>query len=64
MVVVMAFVLAQQGRGMALVDDQDAVEEFAARVPTKRSAIALARGARTGVPDDAAIDGSEDGVER
>ena len=42
MVVVMAFVLAQQGRGMALVDDQDAVEEFAARVPTKRSAIALA----------------------
>ena len=42
MVVVMAFVMAQQGRGMALVDDQDAVEEFAARVPTKRSAIGLA----------------------
>jgi hypothetical protein len=34
---------------MALVNDQDVVEEFPAHVPTKRSAIALARGARAGV---------------
>ena len=32
-------------------------------VPTKRSAIAFARGARTGVFDDSYVDGGEDGVE-
>ena len=40
--IVVALELAQHGCGVALVDDQDAVEEFAARVPTTRSAIALA----------------------
>jgi len=45
-IVVVACELAQQGCGVPLVDDQDPVEEFAADVPTKRSAIAFARGAR------------------
>ena len=34
---------------MPLVDDQDAVEEFATRAADEALAIALARGARTGV---------------
>jgi hypothetical protein len=45
----MELVLAQHGRGMALADDEDAVEELAADAPTKRSAITLTRGARFGV---------------
>jgi carbamate kinase len=45
----MAFVVAKHGGGMPLVDDQDAVEEFAADGADEGSAIALARGARTGV---------------
>ena len=48
-VVVMVFVLPKRGHGVALVEDQDAVEEFATNVPTKRSAIAFALGACTGV---------------
>ena len=48
--ILLDFVLAEHGRGVVLIDDQKAVEELAARiVPTKRSAIAFARGARTGV---------------
>ena len=38
----MEFVSAEYGHGVALADDQDAVEEFAAVLPTKRSAMALA----------------------
>ena len=50
MTVVVAFELAQHGCRLLLIDDQETVEELAARiVPTKRSAIAFARGARTGV---------------
>ena len=48
-VVVVLGVLGQHGCGMQLVDDQEAVEEFAADRPDKRSAVAFARGARTGV---------------
>ena len=47
--VVMALVPTKHDGGVPLVDDQEAVEEFAAEVPTKRSVMALARGARTGV---------------
>jgi hypothetical protein len=36
-------------RRVALIKDQDAVDEFAADGATKRSAMALARGARTDV---------------
>jgi hypothetical protein len=41
-IVVVEFVSAKYGRGAALADDQDAVEEFAAVLPTKRSAMAWA----------------------
>jgi hypothetical protein len=33
-------------------------------VPTKRAAIAVARGTRIGCPDDGDVDGGEDRVER
>jgi hypothetical protein len=49
MMIVVALVLAQRGCGVSLVDDQETVEEFARMVPTKRSAMAFARGALTGV---------------
>ena len=63
-VVVMAFVLPKHGRGVSLVDDQDAVEEFA----TNRADEAF--GDRVGPRrphrrlDDPDVDGGEDGVER
>src|ERR687889_696821 len=49
MAVVVGLVLAEHGGGVPRVDDQAAVAEFASDAATKRSAIALARGARTGV---------------
>ena len=42
-------VLAEPRGGMPLVDDQRAVEGSRWMLPTRRSAIALARGVRTGV---------------
>ncbi|HWI01342.1 MAG TPA: hypothetical protein VNT27_13510 [Propionibacteriaceae bacterium] len=42
MIVVVEFVSAKYGRGAALAVDQDAVEEFVAVLPTKRSAMAWA----------------------
>ena len=48
-VVVVALVLMQHGCSVSLVDDQEAIESSRRMLPTKRSAIALARGARTGV---------------
>jgi hypothetical protein len=61
--VVVAFELAQHGSGVSLVDDQEAVEEFAADCPDE------ALGDRT-CPrcphrrgDDPDVDGGEDGVE-
>ena len=48
-IVVVARELAKHECGMPLVDDQHSVEEFAADAADERSAIALARGARTGV---------------
>jgi hypothetical protein len=48
--VVVLFEFAKDDRGVSLVDDQDSVEQFAAEgCRRKRSAIALARGARIGV---------------
>jgi hypothetical protein len=47
--VVVVLVYAEHGCGLPLVDDQGAVEEFAADAADEASAIALARGARTGV---------------
>jgi hypothetical protein len=44
----LVLVLAEHGGGVPLVDDQDAVEELAADAADERSAIPLARGARTG----------------
>jgi hypothetical protein len=47
MAVVVVLVRVEHRDGMPLIDDQGAVEEFATMLPTKRSAIGLARGART-----------------
>ena len=47
--VVVKFVLAKYGRGVAPIDDETAVEEFASDGADEASAMALARGARTGV---------------
>jgi hypothetical protein len=64
MTVVVVLVLVEHNRGVALVDDQDAIEEFA----TDRADEAF--GDRVGsrrphrCPDDADVDGAEDGVER
>ncbi|MDT0353425.1 hypothetical protein [Pseudonocardia charpentierae] len=49
MAVVVVLVLVEHGGGVPLVDDQGAVESSRRTLPTKRSAVALARGARTGV---------------
>ena len=49
MIIVVTLEVAQHGSGVAFVVDQEPVEEFAADRPTKRSAIAFALGARTGV---------------
>jgi hypothetical protein len=49
MAVVAVRVLAEPGGGMSLVDDQGAVGGSRWMLPTRRSAIALARGVRTGV---------------
>jgi hypothetical protein len=62
-VVVMVFVLAQHGRGVALVDDQNAVEELSVEAADE------AFGDRVGARcphrclDDVDVDGGEDGVE-
>jgi hypothetical protein len=43
MIVVVARELAEHGRGLSLIDDQDVVEQLARTAPRRRSAIALAR---------------------
>jgi hypothetical protein len=56
MAVVMVLVLAEHGGGVLRVDDQ--VRSRSRRtLPTKRSAIALARGAHTACLDDADVVG-------
>jgi len=63
-VVVMVFVLPKRGHGVALVEDQDAVEEFA----TNRADEAFGDRVRPWCPhrclDDPDVGGGEDGVER
>ena len=59
--VVVAGVLLEHGSGMPLVDDQEA-RSSRRMLPTKRSAIAVARGASP-VSDDADVHRGEDGVE-
>jgi hypothetical protein len=49
MAVVMVLVLVEHCDGMPLVDDQGASSSSRRMEPTSRSAIALARGARTGI---------------
>ena len=48
-IVVVALEVAQYGCSVPSVDDQKTVEESRRMVPMKRSAIAFARGTRTGV---------------
>jgi hypothetical protein len=45
MAVEMVLVLGQHGRGVALVHDEDTVENSRRMLPTNRSAIGFARGA-------------------
>jgi len=48
-VVVMVFVLPKRGHGVALVEDQDAVEEFATNRADEAFGDPFTLGARTGV---------------
>ena len=59
----MAFVLAQHGRGVALVDDQDAVEELPAEATDEAFGDRVGAWCPHRCPDDADVDGGEDGVE-
>jgi hypothetical protein len=62
--VVVHLVISQDGAQMAFPEDQHAVQELTAQVPTRRSQIAFIRGARTTVRTILVPGGLEDRVER
>ena len=62
-VVVMALVLAQHGCGVSLVDDQEAIEEFALDAADEAFGDRIGTRCAHGCPDDADVDCGEDGVE-
>ena len=59
----MALITAKYNGGVSLVDDQDAVEQFAADRSDEALGDRVRRGARTGVLDDPDIDRGEHGIE-
>jgi hypothetical protein len=61
--VVVAFELVQHGSGVSLVDDQEAVEEFAADRPDKALGDRIRPRCSHRRLDDPDVDGGEDGVE-
>jgi hypothetical protein len=61
--VVVKFVLAKYGRGVALVDDEDAVEELAADGADKAFSDGVGPRRPHGRPDDLDAAAGEDGVE-
>jgi hypothetical protein len=63
-VVVVLGVMGQHGCGMPLVDDQEAVEEFAADCPDKAFGGRIRPRCTHRRLDDPDVDGGEDGVER
>ena len=62
-IVVMVLVLVQDGHGVLLVDDQDAVEEFATHAADEALSDRVGPRCAHRRPDDADIDRGEDGVE-
>jgi hypothetical protein len=59
-----ALILVEHGGGVPLVDDQGAVEEFAADAADEAFGDGVGPGRLHWCPDDADFDGGEDGVER
>ncbi len=59
----MVFVLAEHGCGVSLVDDQDAVEQFAADAADEAFGDGVGPRRSYRRVDDPDIDGGEDGVE-
>src|SRR4029453_17441138 len=62
-IVLRGLVLTKHGRGMPLVGDQDAVEQFAAEAADEAFGDRLGPRRPYRRPEDAGIDGGEDGVE-
>ena len=62
-VVVMALALAQHGCGVSLVDDQEAIEEFASDAADEAFGDRMGTRCPHRRPDDADVDCGEDGVE-
>ena len=63
-VVVVVLVCAEHCCGVLLVDDEDAVEEFSADAADEALGYRVGPRRPHGRPDDADVDGGEDGVER